>query len=194
MLRRLPSSRDTMNGSTRYNFFQESMAAIDMETSSATQKLQPVPLTLEGAAILHQMMRLKWTPWRKLSSGEQEELLREAADLFAPWEKDNSSAVYSLLGHKGDLLFIHFRNSFDQLNATELRLNQLRIFEFLEPVGSYLSVVELGLYDSSVKLYRELAAKDFAPHSAEWKHAVEELLVRQGEAMRPRLFPKIPVS
>ena len=170
------------------------MAAIDMETSSATQKLQAVPLTLEGAAILHQMMRLKWTAWRKLSSGEQEELLREAADLLAPWEKDASSAVYSLLGHKGDLLLIHFRNSFDELNATELRLNQLRIFEFLEPVGSYLSVVELGLYDSSVKLYRDLAEKGNVPHSAEWKHAVEELLSRQREAMRPRLFPKIPGS
>jgi len=170
------------------------MTAVDMETSSATQKLQAVPLTLEGAAILHQMMRLKWTAWRKLSAREQEELLREAAGLFGSWEQDGSSAVYSLLGHKGDLLFIHFRNSFDELNATELRLNQLRIFEFLEPVGSYLSVVELGLYDSSVKLYRELAAKGAAPHSAEWKHTVEELLVRQREAMRPRLFPKVPGS
>ena len=170
------------------------MTAVDMETSSATRKLQAVPLTLEGAAILHQMMRLKWTAWRKLSAREQEELLREAAGLFGSWEQDGGSAAYSLLGHKGDLLFIHFRNSFDELNATELRLNQLRIFEFLEPAGSYLSVVELGLYDSSVKLYRELAAKGVAPHSAEWKHAVEELLVRQREAMRPRLFPKVPGS
>ena len=170
------------------------MAAIDMAIKPGSKEPQAVPLTLEGAAILHQMMRLKWTAWRKLARPEQERLLGEAAEALGPWENDARSAIYSLLGHKGDLLLVHFRNSFEELNAAELRLNQLPIAEFLELAGSYLSVVELGLYDSSVKLYREMEEKGIAPHSTEWNHAVEELRTRQGEAMRPRLFPKIPGS
>jgi len=66
------------------------------------------------------------------------------------------TAVFSLLGHKGDLLVVHFRNSFDQLKAAELAISRLRLSDYLEQTTSYLSVVELGLYDSSVKLYRTL--------------------------------------
>ncbi|HEV8495022.1 MAG TPA: chlorite dismutase family protein, partial [Candidatus Angelobacter sp.] len=57
---------------------------------------------------------------------------------------------------------------------------------------SYLSVVELGLYDSSVKLYRTLREQGTVPHSPEWNEVIEETIKRQTEAMRPRLFPQIP--
>ena len=53
-------------------------------------------------------------------------------------------------------------------------------------------MVELGLYESTVKLYRSLAERKVAPHSEEWNREVEELLGRQRQAMRTRLFPKIP--
>jgi chlorite dismutase len=55
-----------------------------------------------------------------------------------------------------------------------------------------LSVIELGLYESSVKTYRELAEQGIEPYSDEWKQAIKEILTRQTEAMRPRLFPEIP--
>src|SRR5436305_13525390 len=62
----------------------------------------------------------------------------------------------------------------------------------MEQTTSYLSVVELGLYESSVKLYRELRGKGVEPHSPEWNAAVEDTNKRQSEAMRPRLFPQVP--
>ena len=34
-------------------------------------------------------------------------------------ETAGQTAVYSLLGHKGDLMLVHFRESFQQLNAAE---------------------------------------------------------------------------
>jgi hydrogen peroxide-dependent heme synthase len=71
-------------------------------------------------------------------------------------------------------------------------LSHLGIEEFLEPVSSYLSVIELGLYESSVKLYRSLAEKGIEPHGAEWRRQVEEVMERQRDAMRSRLFPNIP--
>jgi len=64
--------------------------------------------------------------------------------------------------------------------------------DYLEPATSYLSVIELGLYESSIKLYRDLAERGVEPHSEEWKNAVNETLTRQRDAMKPRLFPELP--
>jgi chlorite dismutase len=52
----------------------------------------------------------------------------------------------------------------------------------------------MGLYESTLKLYRALAERGVEPHSAEWTREVEETAARQKEAMRPRLYPEIPGS
>jgi len=148
-----------------------------------------VPLTLEGASVLHQMMRFRWAAWRALSGATRGEILEEAARAVAAWEQ---SAVYSLLGHKGDLLFLHFRRSFEELNQAQLELARLRLGDYLEPTTSYLSVVELGLYDSTAKVYGDLAAKGVESHSDEWNREIEDVLSRQRQAMAPRLWPEIP--
>ncbi|HEY6250176.1 MAG TPA: chlorite dismutase family protein, partial [Candidatus Angelobacter sp.] len=64
--------------------------------------------------------------------------------------------------------------------------------DLLEPTTSYLSVVELGLYESSVKMYRNLQEQGVEPNSPEWKAVIQETVDRQIEAMRPRLYPQIP--
>ena len=153
-----------------------------------------VPLTIEGSSVLHQMFRFRWAEWRKLSEAQQHEIAAEASTALLKMENDVSgqTALFSLLGHKGDLLLVHFRNSFDQLKAAELAISRLRLSDYLEQTTSYLSVVELGLYESSVKLYRELREKGIEPHSPEWNAAIEDTVRRQTEAMRPRLFPQIP--
>jgi chlorite dismutase len=73
-----------------------------------------------------------------------------------------------------------------------LQLARLRLNDYLEPTSSYLSIIELGLYESTTKIYRELAERGIATHSEEWNRSIEETLARQREAMRPRLFPEIP--
>jgi chlorite dismutase len=159
-------------------------------------ELFAVPLTIEGSSVLHQMFRFRWAEWRKLSEAQQRQMTAEASEALMKAENTVSgqSALYSLLGHKGDLLLVHFRNSFDQLKAAELEISRLRLSDYLEQTTSYLSVVELGLYESSVKLYRDLRQKGVEPHSPEWNAVIEETLKRQTEAMRPRLFPQIPAS
>ncbi|MFZ0311482.1 MAG: hydrogen peroxide-dependent heme synthase [Candidatus Korobacteraceae bacterium] len=159
-----------------------------------TAELHPVPLTLEGLSVLHQMFRFRWPEWRKLSQARQQEIAREAAAVLSTPEEAGQSAIYSLLGHKGDLMLVHFRDSFDELNAAELQLNRTALQEYLEPMHSYLSVIELGLYDSSVKLFRQLAERGVAPQSEEWNKEIEGTMERQRQAMRPRLYPKIPDS
>jgi len=161
---------------------------------AASTEMPPVPLTIEGYSVLHQMMRFRWSAWRQLSSTQKKDIAQEASHLFRQWEQAESgrSAVYSLIGHKGDLMLIHFRNSFDDLSRAEMQLAQLRLSDYLELTTSYLSVIELGLYESSVKTYRELVEQGIEPYSDEWKRAINSTLERQREAMRPRLFPEIP--
>lgn len=154
--------------------------------------LPAVPLTIEGHSVLHQMFRFRWTEWRALPSQEREQIAREAASAFAQIEADGMSAAFSMLGHKGDVMFVHFRDTFDALNRAELQLAQLAIFKYLEPTHSYLSVVELGLYESTIKLYRSLTERGVEPHSDEWNREVADTVERQKAAMNVRLFPKIP--
>src|SRR5256885_16809555 len=121
-------------------------------------EIPPVPLTTEGYSVLHQMLRLRWPAWRALAAAERSAISHEASDALAAMEKHSpgQSALFSLIGHKGDLMLIHFRNSFADLNQAELKLANLRLSDYLEPTTSYLSIIELGLYDSTLKIYKEL--------------------------------------
>jgi peroxiredoxin len=170
------------------------MANHPTHSESTSTEPPAVPLTIEGYSLLHQMMRFRWADWRLLRSTQKTEIVHEAVGVIGKMEQGSAgqSAMYSLLGHKGDLMFIHFRKSFDELNQTELQLAKLKLNDFLEPTTSYLSVIELGLYESSTKTYNELVQRGLKPHSEEWNVAIKETLERQREAMHPRLFPAIP--
>jgi hydrogen peroxide-dependent heme synthase len=156
--------------------------------------LPPVPLTVEGASVLHQMVRVRWSAWRAQPLEKRTSILEEATALLGSIEAGGTrgSAFFSLLGHKGDLMFVHFRDSFADLQQAELSLAKLRLSDYLEPMSSYLSVVELGLYESTQKVYSSLAEKGIAPFSEDWNKAIEETLARQREAMKVRLWPEIP--
>jgi chlorite dismutase len=157
-------------------------------------EIPAVPLTAEGYSVLHQMMRFRHPAWRALPQTEKSAIASEAASVLAAMEKNanGQSALYSLIGHKGDLMLIHFRELFAELNQAELQLASLRLSDYLEPTTSYLSIIELGLYESTVKVYKALAERGIEPHSEEWKREIAETLARQKEAMRPRLYPEIP--
>ena len=63
-----------------------------------------VPLTVEGASVLHQMMRFRRSAWRGLGEESRSQILKEAARILGAMEKPadgRQSAVFSLLGHKG---------------------------------------------------------------------------------------------
>ena len=157
----------------------------------ASENLPAVPLTLEGASLLHQMLRVRWPAWRALSPVDRETLLDCAAPHLAEMEKAGS-AMFSLLGHKGDLMLVHFRSDFDGLLEVQNSLARLPLWDFLEPASSYLSMVELGLYESSMKVYGSLADRGIVPHTPEWNAEIAENMQRQRAAMQPRLFPEMP--
>ena len=159
--------------------------------------LPPVPLTLEGSPLLHQFFRFDWKAWRATAAGDRERIAAQAVETLRRLERASPdapvrSALFSELGHKGDLILIHFRDSFEALNQVELELAQTEIYDYLSPAHSYLSVVELGLYESTRKTYEAAAAKGLAPHTPEWKAEIAATLERQSAAMAPRLFPAVP--
>ena len=151
-----------------------------------------VPLTLEGAAVLHQMFRLRAAEWRTRAAIERQYAANEFAEIMKPLEETGASALYSLYGHKGDLMLVHFRENFAELKKAETAIAQLRLNDFLEPTTSYVSVVELGLYESTGKTYDTLTERGVAPHSEEWNAGIKDVIARQSEAMKPRLWPEIP--
>ena len=161
---------------------------------TAPQAPPAVPLTLDGSSALHQMFRVRWAAWNQLSAKARGEAAEEAAAVLGQMEEHSAggSAIFSELGHKGDLILVHFRRSFDALNDAELQLAKLKLSEYLEPTTSYLSVVELGLYESSVQLYESLAQQGVEPGSPEWLQAEEEKMEEQRQAMAPRLWPRVP--
>lgn len=115
----------------------------------------------------------------------------EASEALRVMGSDHS-AVFSMLGHKADLLFVHFRRSLAELNRVELALQRLRLWEYLEPTSSYVSVIELGLYESTQRIYRMFSERGLEPGTDAWTAALEEELERQRKAMEPRLHPPMP--
>lgn len=161
-------------------------------------ELTPAPLTVEGSAVLHQMFRFRWREWRALPGWQRERMTHEVMGVLQTMEQGqcdghpNQSAIYSQLGHKGDLLLIHFRDSLEDLNRSELELARLEFFDYLEPRHSYVSIIELGLYESSAKAYAALLEKGVEAHSPEWNEEIKQVMSRQAGAMAPRLFPSVP--
>jgi len=157
----------------------------------------PVPLTLEGHFQLHQFFHFDWKSWRKLSHADRVRIGNEAVEVLQRLERATPDAapqtgLFSQLGHKGDLVLIHFRDSLEALNQVELDLAQTDFYDFLEQRHSYVSVVELGLYESTRKVYEAASGKGFETNSAEWQAEVASTLQRQATAMAPRLLASIP--
>jgi hydrogen peroxide-dependent heme synthase len=160
--------------------------------------IPPFPLTLDGSSLLHQMFRFDWPSWRRTEAVSRQRALAEASALFVPLEKPtsetrpNQSAVFAHLGHKGDLLFIHFRDSIEQLAQIQRDLARTELGSFLQPTHSYLSIVELGLYESSSKTFPVLMGEGIEPFSDEWDRRIQEVVDRSTAAMSSRLYPSIP--
>src|SRR4051812_1860791 len=101
-----------------------------------------VPETLEGWSVLHQMFRVRWEAWRALGEGERRQRSESSVQALTrfPRGEDGATALTTLLGHKGDVMLIHFRRDFDALQAAQLAMSGLAIAPYLEPTTSYVSI------------------------------------------------------
>ncbi|MFQ5913303.1 MAG: hydrogen peroxide-dependent heme synthase [Nitrospinota bacterium] len=153
-----------------------------------------VPETLEGWAVLHQVFHIQWSSWNRLSEGERTRATSEAAGYLERISKppEGESGAFSLLGHKGDLLLLHFRPTFEELNQAELGFRKLSLADHLSEVDSYLSFVELGMYEMTAKLHERFLAEGLEPDSEEWKERWEAEMAGQKDRVQSRLYLLMP--
>jgi peroxiredoxin len=107
--------------------------------------------TLEGWYALHDFRSIDWTAWKQLSAEQRAQAEDELYTFLHEWnaieqEKKGSTAFYSVVGQKADLVFMHLRETLEELNELENAFNKSAFAQYTIPVYSYVSVVELSNY------------------------------------------------
>ena len=117
-----------------------------------------VPESLEGWWILHRMFAFDRIGWDSMAEPEQKEIVEEAMQALKPLKesKDSDVSLAQLLGHKADLMLTHYSRDYDGLALAQTILDKTRLAEFLTPATSYVSVLELGMYDATGKIHASL--------------------------------------
>jgi len=154
-----------------------------------------VPETLEGWSVLHLMYRVDWPRLMGMPSATVEVMTQEAVDalnLGLPAPEAGATALVQLLGHKGDLMVIAFRRSFDDLGRLQLALSRTRLAECLTMTTSYVSIVELGMYEMTAKVHRTLREQGLQHGTDAYNAAFDGEMDRQRQRVGGRLFTPVP--
>lgn len=107
--------------------------------------------TIEGWYALHDFRSIDWAAWKSLSESERTRIEDEFLTLRAKWsqteaEKQGSTAFYSIIGQKADFMFMHLRETLEDINHIETEFNKTDFASFTIPTYSYVSVIELSSY------------------------------------------------
>ena len=111
------------------------------------------PPTAEGMFALHEFRSIDWDAWRDAPERERERAIEEGRSYLSACENvvdadAGDSALFSVLGHKADLLTIHFRPTLDALSTLERGFETTALAGFTDRESSYVSVTEVSGYVS----------------------------------------------
>ena len=154
-----------------------------------------VPETLEGWSVLHLMFRVNWGRVNDAYPGDRAQMADQVAAALNGTLTDPSAgatALVQLLGHKGDLMLIAFRRSFDELAQVQLALSRTKLHGYLDRTSSYVSIVELGMYEMTAKIHRQLAEQGLSLDSDPYNAAFDKEMEQQRQRVISRLFSPIP--
>ncbi|HEY3157714.1 MAG TPA: hydrogen peroxide-dependent heme synthase [Vicinamibacterales bacterium] len=149
-----------------------------------------VPETLEGWSILHLMYRVQWDRVRAMGDADRRRVADEAVSALAVPDA-GSTALVQVLGHKADLMIICFRSSFEQLAEAQLAFSRTALRDLLEPTSSYVSIVELGMYEMTAKMHAQIGATH-KPGTEEFDRAFDSEMETQRQRVMSRLFLDMP--
>jgi hydrogen peroxide-dependent heme synthase len=107
--------------------------------------------TLEGWYCLHDFRAIDWNSWKALTAQERQRAEDELFGLLKKYqatedEKQGSTAFYSIVGQKADFVFMHLRETLEELNELETEFNKTIFAQVTVPTYSYVSIVELSSY------------------------------------------------
>jgi chlorite dismutase len=155
-----------------------------------------VPESLEGWWILHRMFGFDRRAWDATSPKRRRKYSGRARDLFVELAgaSDGDVSLAQLVGHKGDVMLTHYAREFDGLARAQVLIDKLELSDFLLPMSSYVSVLEIGLYDATAKIHAELERRELKANSPEWIAAFDALLAEQAQSphVAPRLVAEVP--
>lgn len=160
--------------------------------ASMSETAIEIPQTKEGWYVLHDCYVVDWPRWRACHAGN--DIIDEAQAWLARQQQVDrgDTALFSIVGQKADLLFLHYRDSVEALDQVELSFRRLRLHDFLKGSYSFLSVIELGLYEVTAGARRALAAKGLQPGAPGWDEAYQAEIARHTAGLDERLYRKIP--
>ncbi|WP_226007911.1 heme-binding protein [Natrinema salinisoli] len=141
------------------------------------------PQTDEGWYVLHDFRSIDWDAWRGAPERCRSQAIDEGIDYLTSCEavadaEAGDSAVFSVLGHKADLLVLHLRPTLADIDTLERRFEHTALADFTERADSYLSVTEVSGYMS----------EDYFDEDAEVEDTGMERYIES------RLKPEIPDS
>jgi hydrogen peroxide-dependent heme synthase len=171
-----------------------------------TQQIAHPPETLEGWFALHQIFRFRQP---KLDTARLAKMVKSAASGRSPIRKSPSraptrkaglsegwSCFVKLIGSSADLMAIHFRDSLDSIAAAQDDLARSQLGGVLDPVYTFLSVAEAGLYHLTAELARAAASRGGNVGDDEYTRALAERarVERDSAHVRRRLYPELPAD
>ena len=167
-----------------------------MTDTSVRPRAHP-PETTEGWYVLHQVFAWNRSAVRAIPDERLANLRQQAEGVLASLATPANggwSAVVPLIGNQADVLFVHFRPTLDEIGAVQRELATAALFDLLEPVYSFLSVTEAGLYHASAQLAAAAEARGGAvgdeTYRAEMAQRAEA--ERASAHVQRRLFPEAP--
>lgn len=170
-----------------------------------TPSIAHPPETLEGWFALHQIFRFKKP---KVDTSRLGRLVIDAGSALKPGGPSRPKArtkkpeatvagwscFARLIGSTADLMAIHFRDSLDSLGVAQQELARTELAGSLEPVYSFLSVTEAGLYHITAELAKAAIARGGKVGDEEYARSLADRSRAELESahLKRRLYPDLP--
>ena len=171
------------------------------------------PETLEGWYAVHQVFRIAREAIRGMKPEARRAMAASAVQALAAVSEPGSqadggdggeagggrggagwTAVATLTGSVADVMVVHFRPTLDAVGDVQRQLAAEPLFDHLQPVTSFLSVTEAGLYHISAAVAAARRAAGGVVGDAEYRVMIAERAAaeRSNPQVRRRLYPPLP--
>ena len=154
------------------------------------------PETLEGWYALHQLFRVDRAMLRESADDRVDELMAGMAHTLGrvALADEGWSAVVALVGSEADVMLVHFRPTLDELGQVQREVAAEPFADFLEPIYSFLSITEAGLYHVTAELAKQAESRGGAVGDDAYRAALAERAAaeRASAHVRRRLYPEVP--
>lgn len=155
------------------------------------------PETTEGWYAFHQILAWNHPARRAIPVGELPSLLNRAVeklDAMAAPASGGWTGVFPLIGSRADVMLVHFRATLDDIADAQRALAREALFDSLQPVYTFLSITEAGLYHATSQLVQDAAARGGKAGDDEYRTELAKRVEaeRASAHVQRRLFPTQP--